>query len=284
MKAVITGNEGFIGRHFERVLKAQGWDVVGMDIKSGKDCRDFFKDSFEQFDLVIHAAAIVGGRNTMDNNPMAMLTDYSLDAEMFQWAVKTKQPHVLYFSSSAAYPKDYQVPHFHMGEEDIDLENIKAPENIYGWIKLNGEIMAQEARKQGVHVHVVRPFSGYGEDQDLDYPFPSFIKRIKERQDPFEIWGDGEQVRDFIHVEDIVGACLRMVELDIQEPINLGTAIPTSFNQLAQMMFDLSDFHPTVKHIQNNHTGVSYRVSRNLSMLKFYTPKISLLEGIARSL
>ena len=70
-------------------------------------------------------------------------------------------------------------------ESDINLNNIKSPDYTYGWAKLSGEYLAMFAKQYGKKVHVFRPFSGYGETQDLDYPFPSFIKRIKEKHESF---------------------------------------------------------------------------------------------------
>lgn len=282
-KIFISGNLGFVGLHFTKLLK-QNNHIVGVDIKDGKDCRDFFKINKEQFDLVIHLAAIVGGRETIEGNPIAVATDLSIDAEMFNWAVNTKQPKVVYFSSSAAYPIGKQETAYQLSESDINLQDIKNPDMTYGWAKLTGEMLAEYARKQGVSVYVFRPFSGYGEDQDLTYPFPSFIKRIKDKVPEFEIWGTGTQVRDFIHIDDICAAVMKAVELDIQEPINLGSGVGTSFIELANQMMDISGHHVPIKTDETKPVGVMYRVSDNRKMLNFYQPKISLEEGIKRCL
>ncbi len=178
----------------------------------------------------MHLAAIVGGRDTIENDPLAVATDLSIDAEFFNWAVRTKQNKIIYFSSSAAYPIHLQTKGstHKLKESDIDLMDMRSPDFTYGWAKLSGEYLAHFARQYGLKVYVFRPFSGYGETQDLDYPFPSFIKRVVDQVEEFEIWGDGTQVRDFIHIEDIVEATMKAVELDIQEPINLGSGVPTS--------------------------------------------------------
>lgn len=293
-KILITGGEGFVGRAFVRFFKDQEVEIEIVDLKNGHDCRDWFKKHADKYDLVIHLAAIVGGRMTIEGNPIAVATDLSIDAEMFNWAVRTKQERVIYFSSSAAYPIRYQtgrpmlIDSFDDGmklkEYYINLESIDNPDMTYGWAKLTGEMLAEYARKQGVNVHVFRPFSGYGEDQDLDYPFPSFIKRIKDEVPEFEIWGDGTAVRDFIHIDDIVGAVMKAVELDIQEPINLGSGEATSFNELADMCMAISGHEVPIKHLLDKPVGVQYRVSDNTRMLEFYKPKISLQEGIKRAL
>lgn len=280
MNILITGHKGFCGRHF--VKKLSKHKITGIDIKDGKDCRDFFKKDKRKFDLVIHLAAIVGGRETIEGQPISVATDLSMDAEMFNWAVNTGQKKVIYYSSSAAYPISLQKKAHKLRESDIDLKKVRNPDFTYGWAKLTGEILAEYAKRAGVSVYVFRPFSGYGEDQDLTYPFPSFIERIKKNEDPFIIWGDGKQVRDFIHIDDIVEATLRAVELHIQEPINLGLGRPTSFNELAEIMFKIAGLEkkPKIKHLTDKPTGVDYRCSVNRKMLSFYKPKISLEEGI----
>lgn len=287
MKILITGYKGFIGSHFWRGLQTNTL-ISGIDLKDGEDCRDLFKTNIMKWDLIIHCAAIVGGRTKIENEPISVATDLSIDAEFFNWVVRTKQPRVVYFSSSAAYPIKLQnggdFKDWKLKEHFINLEEISNPDMSYGWAKLSGEMLADYARKQGVNVHVFRPFSGYGSDQDLDYPFPSFIKRIKDKVPEFEIWGDGNQVRDFIHVDDIVEAVMEAVKLNIQEPINLGSGIGTSFNQLAEMMMDISGHKVPIKHHLDKPVGVQYRVSDNTKMLEFYKPKISLEQGIYKAL
>ncbi len=287
MKILVTGHKGFVGKHFISKLDNERNQIVGIDIKEGNDCRDFFrKDINSKFDLVIHLAAIVGGRETIENDPIAVATDLSIDSEMFNWAVRTKPKKIVYFSSSAAYPIELQtngVKHL-LKESDINLENIKSPDFTYGWAKLSGEILASHARGYGLDVIVFRPFSGYGEDQDLTYPFPAFIDRIKQKHNPFVIWGNGEQVRDFIHINDIVDCVMLAVKEGIPGPINLGSGVPTSFNQLAREMFGLAHFTPGIRHLTQKPVGVSFRCCDNTKMLSFYKPKVSLEDGIKRAL
>lgn len=288
MKILITGHKGFVGQEYVKYFTKNNHKIVGVDIKEGNDCRDFFKTCTDQFDLIIHLAAIVGGRDTIENDPLAVGTDLSIDAEFFNWAVRTKQTKIIYFSSSAAYPIQLQTKGstHKLVETDINLMDIKSPDFTYGWAKLSGEYLAHFARQYGLKIYVFRPFSGYGEMQDLDYPFPSFIKRVKDQVDFFEIWGDGTQVRDFIHIEDIVEATLKAVELDIEGPINLGSGIATSFIDLAELSFSIAQWRPKngIKLRIDKPVGVMYRCSDNSKMLSFYTPKISLEEGIRRSL
>ena len=285
MKILITGHMGFVGKYFVRKYSSDH-DITGIDIKEGNDCRDFFKTDDNHYDMIIHLAAIVGGRETIENNPLAVATDLAIDSDMMQWALRTKPGRVVYFSSSAAYPIELQEQYSarRLVEHDIRLDNIRNPDLTYGWAKLTGEYCLQFLQEKGIRVHIFRPFSGYGTDQDLSYPFPSFIKRAKDLMNPFDIWGPGDQVRDFIHMQDIVDAVDEAIKQDIQGPVNLGSGIATSFNQLKEIVCGIRGYNPEVNHIGTAPVGVMYRVAHPNKMLSFYKPKVNLYDGISRAL
>jgi nucleoside-diphosphate-sugar epimerase len=284
MNILITGHKGFVGKYF--IDKYQDHNILGIDIKDGNDARDFFKENDSSFDLVIHLAAVVGGRQTIERSPISVAVDLSIDSEFFGWCLRTKPKHIIYFSSSAAYPIEYQYRDSDvlLKENMIDLDNIKSPDLTYGWAKLTGEYLAKFVSNEGIKTTIFRPFSGYGADQDLSYPFPSFIKRGLEKQNPFQIWGDGKQVRDFIHIKDIIDAVDECVKNSITGTYNLGTGIPTSFNDLCRIICNNVGYNPTIEHIESAPVGVMYRVCDPTKMLKFYKPKISLDEGINMAL
>lgn len=293
MKILITGDAGFVGRNFVRYLskhpKYSNATVVGCDIKNGKDCRELFKTSDERFDLVIHLAAIVGGRMTIEREPLAIATDLAIDADMFGWAVRTKQPRIMYFSSSAAYPESAQRHPNVLHESLIDVEDwrgdyVGKPDMIYGWSKVTGEYVANFVKQTGTKVYIARPFSGYGTDQDLSYPFPAFIQRAKEKQDPFMVWGSGAQVRDFIHIDDIVRISMKMVEEDYDKPLNLGWGIPVSFLQLAEFVTKEAGYTPKISTDGSKPMGVFYRCADSRRLFDFSAPRIPLNEGIRRAL
>jgi len=285
VKILITGDAGFVGRAFHRHFASSNHVIVGVDIVNGVDARDFFRTDNTKFDLVIHLAAVVGGRRMIEGSPLALAVDLSIDAEMFGWALRTKPERIVYFSSSAAYPVVLQELGWQvqLEETDIDLSNIQNPDLTYGWAKLTGEMLASHAREQGLKVSVFRPFSGYGADQDLDYPFPKFIERGLNRQTPFQVWGDGKQVRDFIHIDDIVGAVMAGVDAGI-EVSNLCSGRATSFNQLAELVMLASGYHAPIEHLTAEPVGVQYRVGNLEFMLSYYEPKISLEQGILMAL
>jgi len=284
MKILITGHRGFVGKYF--VEKYKEHDITGVDIADGLDVRDFFKTNKESYDLVIHLAAIVGGRATIEGNPLSVATDLAIDSDFFNWALITRPGRIVYFSSSAAYPTKFQGKEdwVRLEESMIDLDNISNPDLTYGWSKLTGEYLAKFVQEAGIPVHIFRPFSGYGTDQSLDYPFPSYIKRAVDRMDPFEIWGDGEQTRDFIHMSDVVDAVDEAIRQDIQGPVNLGWGRRTTFNELAKIVTEIEGYSPEFKHLPSAPVGVLNRIANPTKMLSFYTPKITLEEGIERAL
>ena len=285
MKILITGDAGFVGRAYRRALQGQGHEIVGVDIVNGIDARDFFRTDNTYFDKVIHLAAVVGGRKMIEGSPLALAVDLSIDAEMYGWALRTRPGCITYFSSSAAYPIAYQTSSTFgaLMEDDIDLKAIGTPDLSYGWAKLTGEMLAQHARKEGLTVHIYRPFSGYGADQDLDYPFPSFIERAKRGDNPFDVWGDGTQARDFIHIDDVVAGALAGCEAGV-EVANLCTGRSTSFNDLAKLVMYENQAIAPIRHLEAEPIGVMYRVGDPTKMHEFYTPKISLEEGIRMAL
>ena len=282
MKILITGHKGFVGRNFVKALPDS--EITGIDLKDGNDCRDYFKTNTDQFDLVIHLAAIVGGRATIEGEPLSVATDLSIDAEFFNWVERTKPTNVVYFSSSAAYSIDLQNDHrqHRLSEYDLNLDSVRNPDLTYGWAKLTGEYLAQFIKDS--KVFVFRPFSGYGSDQDSDYPFPSFIDRALAKADPFDIWGDGEQVRDFIHIQDVVQAVLWHVQSGYFGTFNLCSGFATSFNELAKLVCQEAGYEPTFNHVIEKPTGVLYRVGDPHLSHQYFIPQIPLVEGIRKAL
>ncbi len=282
MKILITGDQGFIGQQL--LKKYDGHDITSFDIVNGVDARDFFRKDDSKYDLAFNCAAVIGGRRGIEGQPLSVAVDLGIDAEYFNWIERTHPKHAVYFSSSAAYPTALQSGKFRikLDERHIDLNNIELPDFSYGWSKLTGEYLAQFVTK--TNMHIFRPFSGYGETQALDYPFPSFIQRGKQKVNPFEVWGDGNQVRDFIHVDDIVNAMSEAIKQGVEGPINLGNARATNFNELAGMVMKEAGYKAPINHLTAEPVGVSYRVCDNTKLLSFYQPKISLEEGIRRAL
>ena len=291
-RALVTGHVGFLGRHFKARLEADGWYVDGCDIAATEagspiprgDARDLFRQSLSPYyELVVHCAAVIGGREVIEKQPLAQAVNLELDAALFQWARTVRPGRIIYFSSSAAYPAELQqVPEFRhrLSEDDIRLDDIRSPDQLYGWAKLTGEYLASLAQREGQRVTVLRPFSGYGEDQGTDYPFAAFADRAARHEDPFIIWGDGRQVRDFIHVDDIVDGAMTLPP----GTFNMGSGEPTSMRELATMFTTAAGYEPEFHLVTSAPSGVSYRVCDPARMLAHYTPKVTLAEGVRRAL
>lgn len=290
-KALITGSDGFVGRHFTKFLKDLDWEVYGLDIATDADedaIRYCLSNSDEWFNLIIHCAYEVGGRAHIDGVNMALAHNVMLDAALFDWALLNKQGAVLYFSSSAAYPTPYQNRH-NAGtllNEDLIDDRLVAPDSNYGWAKLTGERIAKAAMDQGLRVNIVRPFSGYAGDQSLDYPFPSIVKRAARGD--LTVWGPPGQTRDWIHIDDVVRGAYSVYENMAPHPVNLCTGIATEMGELAltinRMANPDQDVYWPVTYLEDKPTGVFYRVGDPTRMLSYYEPKIDIQRGIEEAL
>jgi nucleoside-diphosphate-sugar epimerase len=275
-------------------------DVVCADIaaENPRDALDVFRDCDVHFDLVVHCAAVAPHRAAIDGRALAVgAGNAELDAAMFRWAARTKPGRVVYFSSSAAYPVSLQrgeTAFSHpawpstmprpLVEDDIDLDDPEQPDAIYGEVKLMGERLAEAYRVQGGAVTILRPFSGYGEDQSADFPFGAFRDRARQREDPFQIWGAGVQMRDWVHVDDVVGAALAAVDQDVDGPVNIATGIGTSMADLARMFAREAGYNPTFQFLTDRPAGVAYRVGDPTLLHEFYEPKVTIAEGVKRAL
>jgi nucleoside-diphosphate-sugar epimerase len=284
--ALVTGGEGFVGRHLSKALRERGYSVSSIDLKNGLDCLRLFRgDRRLGWDLVCHCAAQVGGREGIDFNA-AQLGAYNcmLDGAMFDWALTSRPGRILYLSSAAAYPVWRQNTVGYLSREsDAGPGWLGIPDESYGWIKVTGEMLAQKVRAAGVPVTVVRPFSMYDFDQDDDYPFPQFAKRAARKDDPFIVWGDGQQVRDWIHIDDATKAMLALLEYEVDGPINLGTGIGTSMDQLAKLAQLGAGYDARIEHLVDKPIGVRYRVA-DVSLLKeYYKPRITVGDGMFRA-
>lgn len=285
MKVLLTGSEGFVGRAFQRAMDPS-WIVTRVDTTLGNDARDVFRHGDTRYDLVIHLAAIVGGRAVIDGDPLAVATNLAIDSDMWRWAVRTRPGRVVYFSSSAAYPvwmQERQHPYV-LAESHIDLDDIATPDATYGWGKLSGELLARHAAAAGVSSLVFRPFSGYGTDQGTDYPFGAFMDRVRRHANPFDVWGDGTQVRDWVHIDDVVGAVLACLESDATGTFNIATGIGTSFNDMVAMATRLAGYRPRINRIHDAPQGVHTRVGNPLKLASIYKPRITLEQGMMRAL
>ena len=318
-KVLITGGAGFVGRHFVRRFLDLGDEVHVVDrvapLTGGIDpaagwplfeprdyrnfrfylqyCRAFFQQcQATDFDYALHLAAMVGGRLMIENNPLAVADDLAIDAAYWGWAKVAQPRKTVTFSSSAAYPIKFQRQEGHvlLTEDMISFEDdLGMPDMSYGWAKLTCEYIGRLAyEKHGLKSVAYRPFSGYGEDQDDTYPFPSICKRVLANcgAPVITVWGSGTQMRDFIHIEDCVDAVLgTMDQIDDAAALNLSTGILTSFIGFASLAAKLCGFSPDVRGQSDKPTGVYARGGDTTKQTALgVRHKIPFREGIERAL
>jgi GDP-L-fucose synthase len=319
-KILITGGAGFVGRRFCRRLLDAGDEVHcvdpiapdtgGIDPMMGdgwplfdprdyerfhfyrEDCRTWFRVHPDtQFDYAFHLAAMVGGRVMIENRPLAVADDLAIDAEYWQWAERARPAKTVCFSSSAAYPIALQREEGYrlLREEDIRFDgDIGMPDMTYGWAKLTCEYLARLAyQKHGLKSVCYRPFSGYGEDQDDSYPFPSIVKRAMANvgAPTLTVWGTGDQMRDFIYIEDCVdGVLSTMDQIDDGDALNLSTGIYTSFKEFARLAAGCCGYSPEVVGLSDKPAGVFARGGDTAKQQEFaFEYSLSLLQGIERA-
>jgi UDP-glucose 4-epimerase len=248
---------------------------------------------FPALDDIFHLASVVGGRAKIDGDPLAVGIDLAIDAALFRWVAQNRERigRVLYASSSAAYPV-----HLQGGDGAVALkesaisfdQRLGQPDMTYGWSKLTGEYLSRmAAERYGVHVACVRPFSGYGGDQDASYPVPAIARRAALREDPLVVWGTGEQGRDFVHIDDCVEAMLLALEAIADgSGVNIGSGQLTTFKQLAVLLAELAGYAPRIAPLADKPMGVHSRYADTAEMERLlgWRPRIGLREGMWRVL
>jgi len=288
VRALISGSAGFIGRHLVNAFTSAGYEVEKLDVldpHNPRDARDFFRSHSASYDVVVHAAAVVGGRKIVIGSPLDHAQNLEIDAALFEWARRTSPGRVVYFSSSCAYPIKLARQNAYLHEDVISFPsgNDMFPDELYGWTKLTGEFLAVTARNAGIPVSVVRPFSVYGPGVREGFAVRGFAEQVRKRADPIEIWGDSRQVRDFIHVTDLCNAILVMVRDGIDGPVNLGTGFGTSLRALATIMADSAGYHPEIKVNTDKPAGIPRLVADTSRLHEFYIPQVTLGDFFAET-
>lgn len=301
---LVTGAAGFLGRAFVRHHLSVGDDVVGVDDLSSEhafwsddlaassrvreDAAAFMHGSAGPFDVAYHFAAPVGGRLKIEGDPLFNADSLRLDSEFFRWAIG-KVGVVVYPSSSAVYGVQFQEGSGQILEESMFHPaqlTLPAPDEMYGFSKLVGEKLAYTAEGYGLNSLSIRPFSGYGEGQSLEYPVPSIARRVVRREDPVVIWGSGSQARDFVHVDDLVGATTARLAAGVAgyQSMNIASGTPTTFNDVARLMAELEGYEPEIVNDATKPEGVHSRFGDPTQMATYYKPRVGLAEGMQRVL
>jgi len=225
MKILITGADGFLGRHTVKYLRHKGHDVTAFT----QDVRQHLP--YENFDCLYHFAAYVGGRKGIDTNKWLITQNIEIDRITFKWAEQWCKK-IIYPSSCAAYPLYLQEsPETYMYEEQFG--NAKTFD-LYGLSKVVAESMLKTL---DIPVHVVRPFSVYGEGQSIDYPLPDIIARARKGE--CSVWGSGTQTRDWVYISDALKVFEHLLHKTDSITVNIATGKAITFKKLAETVYKL---------------------------------------------
>jgi GDP-D-mannose 3',5'-epimerase len=306
--ALVCGAGGFIGSHLVRRLKQDDYWVRGVDLKypefSATAADDFIladlcmRESWERildvkFDEVYQLAADMGGAGyifTGNNDSQVMYNSVMINLHMADFGVKRGVGKVFYSSSACMYPAYNQE----------DPKNPKcgestaypaAPDSEYGWEKLFSErLYFAFSRNHGLDVRVARFHNIFGPDGTWrggrEKAPAALCRKIAEQKDggEIEIWGDGEQTRSFLYIDECVEAVRRLMDSDFRGPVNIGSEEMVTINQMALMIMGIGGKKLLINHIVGP-TGVRGRNSDNMLIRTTlaWEPTMPLEEGLAKT-
>lgn len=294
---LVTGGTGFVGRHFVEELLRQGarvrvsvhrrplpihderLDVVTADLSKLEDCLTVTKG----VDYVIHAAGAVGAAGV---HPMPLIREnLVLTAQMLEAAWSSGVERFLLFSSSTTYPAVTDP----VREEDMWTGPPHPAYAGYGWMRRYLERLGEfVASTCAVGIALVRPTAVYGRwdnfDPETGHVVPALIRKAVERQHPYEVWGSGEEVRDFLHVTDLVRGSLLLLETHATcDPVNIGSGRGATIREIVGIILRAAGYEDaTVVFDTSKPTTIPFRavdVSKARKLLGF-VPQVSLEEGL----
>jgi nucleoside-diphosphate-sugar epimerase len=302
----VTGGASFIGSHLTDALVDRGARVRVVDnLSSGTtdnladrlraDEIEFHhgdlldprvaEDMVRDIDIVFHNAADHGGRGYIDLHQVECSTNLILDGQVFRAAERAGVVKVVFASSGCVYPEHLQTD----PEEVLYLkEDLVGPpynaDNLYGWAKLMAEMTLRAYHAEGrMKAASLRYFTAYGPRCPESHAVMAMIARAMTGQDPFEIWGTGEQVRNWTHVSDIVEGTIRAAErIDDGTAINVGTMERTKVVECARQVLAYMGRDPGLAFDPSKPTGPYNRVC-DLSLcreLLDWEPRVSFRDGL----
>lgn len=303
-KVLVCGAGGFIGGHLVTSLKSQGLYVIGVDLKHHEykqddtdqfviaDLRNFdevLKVVTSDIDTVYQLAADMGGAGYIftGNNDADILSN-SLQINL-NIAQAMKQNHVgkLFFTSSACvYPQHNQT-----NLNTLTLKESSAypadPDSEYGWEKLTSErLYLSYAKQYGLRVRIARLHNVFGPmscyDNGKEKSIAAICRKIAQTKNGvIEIWGNGNQTRSFLHIDQCIKGIHLLQNSDVELPINLGSDEMISINQLAHLIADLAGKKIVLRHV-DGPIGVAHRTSDNslIQQKLGWKPNQSLASGL----
>lgn len=309
-KVLVTGGASFIGSHLVQALVNRGANIRVVDnLSSGKlenieteiaegsiqfiqgDLREqtIARDAVKGMNYVFHLAADHGGRGYLESHQAACAGNLALDGILFLACRENGIEKVVYASSGCVYPNFLQ----HDPNEFVYLtEDIVGPpydaDNIYGYAKLMGELTLQTyVREHSIQAVSCRYFTAYGERCKEDHAIMAMIARAFVRRNPFEVWGTGEQIRNWTYIGDIVeGTILAAEKIDDGRAVNLGTMERTRVIDAVHEVLSYVNYQPEIQLMPEMPTGPYNRVSDNslAKQLLGWEPKVNFYEGLHRTI
>ena len=305
-KALVCGAGGFIGGHLVRLLKDEDYFVRGVDIKMHEyreTCADefFLGDLREQnfcrqitsdiqFDELYQLAADMGGAGyifTGEHDAEVMHNSAIINLNMLEEARKTGIKKIFYSSSACIYPESIQGEINNPGLKETDAYPAE-PDSEYGWEKLFSErIYLSYSRNYGMEVHIARFHNVFGPfgtwDGGKEKAPAAMCRKVAEAVDggEMEIWGDGEQTRTFLYIDECLEGVRRLMNSNITGPVNIGSDELISINNLARMAMEIAGKTLHFKHIPGP-LGVRGRRSDNTYIQEVlgWRPTRKLVDGI----
>lgn len=311
---LVTGGASFIGSHLvDRLLDAGAEVHIIDDFSSGKRenvsslpeeriveidlaNRELTLARFPECEYVFHLAAVHGGRGFIDTFPDQVLVNLAIDNNVYTAAMQAGSRHVINASSACVYPTTLQADTSsrHLlaeSEAGFVVPGQAFADGAYGWAKLMGEYQAwQFALQSRFRASSARIFTAYGERENESHAAIALIAKALLRVDPYPIWGDGTQTRNFTYVADTVRGLLLLGTRDDDEPfraVNVGSSRHHTVKEFIETVFDQLDWTPEDLELQTwRPVGVASRASDNTLIrgLFDWEPETPLSDGIAATL
>jgi nucleoside-diphosphate-sugar epimerase len=309
-KVLVTGGASFIGSHLVDALLERGARVHVVDdltsgrlenierhLKNGRitfmeaDLREpgVTRAAMKGIEVAFHLAADHGGRGYVDLHQAGPASNLFLDGVVFWEAVKAGVEKVVYASSGCVYPNYMQTD----PQKEIYLveDDVKPPhdaDNMYGWAKLMAELTLQAYhRERGLGAASLRYFTVYGPRGVENHAVIAMIARAFIGQNPFDVWGNGMQIRNWTYVDDIVsGTILAAEKIDDGTAVNLGTMERVRVIDAARMVLEYSGHKAEIRLRPDMPTGPVNRVADNKLAKKLlgWEPKMAFRDGLRKTM
>ncbi|RMG50532.1 MAG: NAD-dependent epimerase/dehydratase family protein [Acidobacteria bacterium] len=307
---LVTGGASFIGSHLTDALVERGAKVrIVDDLSSGKleniqghlangtvefihaDLREpgITRAAMQGIEYVFHLAADHGGRGYVDLHQAGPASNLFLDGLVFWEARRAGVEKVIFASSGCVYPNFLQSD----PDKEVYLTEdlVKPPydaDNMYGWAKLMAELTLQAYyREYGMKAASCRYFTVYGPRGVENHAVIAMIAKAFIGQNPFEVWGDGTQVRNWTYIDDIVrGTILAAEKIDDGTAVNLGTMERVRVIDAVKMVLEYTGHKAEIKLRPDMPTGPLNRVADNSLAKKLlgWEPQVPFREGLKRTI